>query len=203
MTQLSTLNSDSASSNATSLLLRLQRQDSDAWEQLVELYGPLIFHWCKQCNLSSADAADVMQDVFVLVSRKVSQFERRGTGSFRGWLWTIARNRIRDLMRGRPNMEVAAGGSIAQMRMNQVVDGMKEADDEPTAKIHGHQLLHRALDQIRVEFSENSWAAFWRNVVEGDPTSAIAEDLGITTAGVRQAKRRILRRLRQQLGDLD
>ena len=75
-------------------------------------------------------------------------------------------------------------------------------DDEPTTQLQSHRLLHRALDQIKGDFAPQTWEAFWRSVVDGHNTHWIAEEIGLSPNGVRQAKSRVLRRLRQQLGDL-
>jgi RNA polymerase sigma-70 factor (ECF subfamily) len=63
-------------------------------------------------------------------------------------------------------------------------------------------VVSRGLEQIRPEFHAKTWVAFWRTVVDGQATSLVAAELELTPASIRQAKSRILRRLRQQLGDL-
>ena len=62
-------------------------------------------------------------------------------------------------------------------------------------------VVHQAIDLIRGEFQERTWQAFWRLTVVGDSAAAIAEDLGINEKAVRQAKYRILCRLREILRD--
>lgn len=59
------------------------------------------------------------------------------------------------------------------------------------------------LDLIRPEFEDRTWQAFWRATVDGQESSAVAETLGMTAVAVRQAKSRILRRLREALHELD
>lgn len=83
------------SHGGASLVFRLKENDSQAWSELVTLYGPLIFHWCQVCNLDSADSADVMQIVFENVSRKINRFQTHLSGTFRGWLWRITQNKVR------------------------------------------------------------------------------------------------------------
>ncbi|MDP1564243.1 MAG: sigma-70 family RNA polymerase sigma factor [Pirellulaceae bacterium] len=63
-------------------------------------------------------------------------------------------------------------------------------------------VVSRGLEQIRPEFQSHTWEAFWRTVVDGQATAIVATELNLSLASVRQAKSRILRRLRQQLGDL-
>src|SRR6516165_9836782 len=80
-----------------SLLLRVQANQSGAWERLVDLYAPLVYHWCQRAKLPPQDAADVFQEVFRSVAEHVVSFRRDRAGdSFRGWLHTITRNKIND-----------------------------------------------------------------------------------------------------------
>jgi RNA polymerase sigma-70 factor (ECF subfamily) len=69
-----------------------------------------------------------------------------------------------------------------------------EASDEETAII-----VNRTLDLIRPEFEERTWLAFWRAAVEGQQSGVVAEALGMKPGGVRQAKSRVLHRLREEL----
>lgn len=177
---------------------------------MVELFGPLIFHWCHRCRLEDCDAADIMQDVLLRAHRKVAVFEQRDANSLRRWLWQITQNRITDHFRSKQKREVAAGGTVAQNLLNLIpeedveeVSQIIESDEDPTESHEFSQLVQRALNQIRGDFSERSWQAFWNSVILKRETKMIAEELGISMAGVRQAKRRVLRRLRLQLGDVD
>ena len=63
-------------------------------------------------------------------------------------------------------------------------------------------LLRRALDLVRVEFEPATWRAFLLTAVDGRPAPEAAAELGVSAAAVRQAKSRVLRRVRQELGDL-
>lgn len=58
------------------LLARVQAQQPDAWEKLVELYAPLVNHWCRRSDLPPEDAADVFQEVFRSVAASISSFQR-------------------------------------------------------------------------------------------------------------------------------
>jgi RNA polymerase sigma-70 factor (ECF subfamily) len=75
-------------------------------------------------------------------------------------------------------------------------------DDEPTGDLQLQQLTARALAQVQSEFESRTWQAFWRSVVDGIATSEVAQELIMSEATVRQSRSRILRRLRQQLGDV-
>ena len=86
--------------------------------------------------------------------------------------------------------------------MQQVIDSVPIPDDEPTGDFQLQQLTSRALAQVQSEFESRTWQAFWRSVVDGIATSEVAQELKMSEATVRQSRSRILRRLRQQLGDV-
>src|SRR6516165_5686853 len=91
-----------------SLLVRLRdARDDEAWAQFVEVYAPLIYGFARKQGLQDADAADLTQDVLQVVARTVRGFEYdRQQGSFRGWLFTVVRNKLRNfLTRRRPYVE--------------------------------------------------------------------------------------------------
>jgi len=57
----------------------------EAWARLVDVYGAVVYRWCRQSGLSEHDSADIVQDVFSAVARNVERFRRdRSTDSFRG-----------------------------------------------------------------------------------------------------------------------
>ena len=86
--------------------------------------------------------------------------------------------------------------------MQQVIDPLPIPDDEPTGDLQLQQLTSRALAQVQSEFESRTWLAFWRSVVDGIATGEVAQELNMSEATVRQSRSRILRRLRQQLGDV-
>ncbi|MBL8794193.1 MAG: sigma-70 family RNA polymerase sigma factor [Planctomycetia bacterium] len=193
------LYSEAPGSTSVSLLERVKAHDQEAWRRLVQLYGPLVYQWCRRWELRPDDVADIFQDVFQAVAGQIASFRRERPGdSFRGWLWTITRHKVADHFRRQGKGPVAAGGSDAQQRLLELPE--PPADPDPSAT--DGNLVQRALEQIRGEFEPRTWTMFWRATVEGHATRDIAADLGVTPDAVRVAKSRILKRLRQELADL-
>jgi RNA polymerase sigma-70 factor (ECF subfamily) len=189
-------------STSPSLLARAQANQPAAWEQLVDLYAPLVYHWCRRAGLGTEDTADVFQEVFRAVARNLADFRRERAGdTFRGWLRTITRNKVRDHYRRRQEEPLAAGGTDAQMNLLAVPDPVPDEEDAEEANLLTRQ-LHRALEAIRGEFEERTWRAFWQVQMEGRGTDEVGAELDMTPATVRKAKFRVLRRLREELGDL-
>ena len=196
MTNFSTPASGSVGSTSTTFITRLQAGEPDAWERLASLYGPLVYQWARRLKLREHDAADVVQEVFRAVAAHVQQFSHAQPGeSFRGWLWTITRNKVHDHFRRLASRPEAAGGTEALFALQQIPDAASAASGPSLST----DLVRRALDLIRDEFEPHTWQAFWRSAVEGHSTDDIARDLNMQKPAVRQAKYRILQRLRREL----
>jgi RNA polymerase sigma-70 factor (ECF subfamily) len=58
-------------------------------------------------------------------------------------------------------------------------------DEEPSGENQIQKLTHRALVQVRNEFEDRTWQAFWRCVVDGISTDQVADELGLSSASVR------------------
>ena len=189
-------------STSLSLLERVKANEPAAWQQLVELYGPLVYYWCRQQHLNPEDVADIFQEVFRSVSGQIGRFRNdRREDSFRGWLLTITLNKIRDHFRSQRARPEASGGSDASRRLAEIEAPREDSCDVEDPGQKG-QFLHRALDLIRGEFENETWLAFWRSTVEGQFAAGIALDLGISVNAVYKAKSRVLHRLRMELKDL-
>ena len=192
----------SAFRTSPSLLMRVQENDQGAWTRLVNLYAPLVYHWCRRAQLNGEDMADVFQETFRPVARRIHDFRRDRAGdSFRGWLRTITLNKVRDHFRRQAQEPSAAGGTDAQLQLSAAPDPLSLEEDDSEQQIV-HLLLHRTLEEIRGEFEPRTWQAFWQVQIDGQTTADVGAALGMTAAAVRKARLRVLARLRDQLGEL-
>src|SRR5687768_4154889 len=83
-----------------SLLERLRRPGEEpAWERFVQLYTPLLYYRCLLAGLQESDAADLVQEVFALLVRKLPEFDYDRRKSFRAWLRTVFLNKWRERRR--------------------------------------------------------------------------------------------------------
>lgn len=189
---------------SSTLLERVKQMQPEAWGRLVEVFGPIVYRWCRQSGLSGHDSSDVVQEVFASVSRGIGNFHRsQEDQSFRNWLATITRNRIRDFWRRTAKQPDAIGGTAANLGLQNMADPIEASLDVTiSAENMEGEISRRVLDMVRSEFEERSWLAFRMTAVEGQIAADVATELGMSVASVYQAKSRILRRLRHQLGEL-
>jgi RNA polymerase sigma-70 factor, ECF subfamily len=177
-----------------SLLEGARGGDESAWQRLVARYRPSILGWCSPGGIAADDVEDVAQEVFVAVARGLGGVRREDT--FRGWLRVVTRNQALLHFRRNQDEAVAEGGEVAWRRLQQVA-GPEEREEEPMRLV-----CRRALEQVRREFEEPTWRAFWLTTIEERQPAALAGELGMSAVAIRQAKSRVLRRIKEELGDL-
>jgi RNA polymerase sigma-70 factor (ECF subfamily) len=193
---------ETPTATSSSLIDRVKADEAGAWDRLVSLYAPLVYHWCRRWSLREEDVADVFQEVFKALVVHIAGFRREREGdTFRGWLWRISRNKALDHFRKHGREAEGAGGSEAWMRLSQVPAPPAAEPQDPAEAEAMRRLFLRGLDLIRDEFEERTWQAFWHTAVEGRAPRVVALELSMTSGAVRVAKSRVLQRLREELGD--
>ncbi|AMV39045.1 RNA polymerase sigma factor [Planctomyces sp. SH-PL62] len=188
-----------ADATSLTLLERVKTRDGDAWSRLYALYTPLLRHWCRRWGIRPEDVDDVTQEVFQAVASSLDSFRRDREGaSFRGWLHGVARYKVLTLRRREVSRGV--GGADFHDRTLLLPAPVSDPPDEEERGLVG-ALYREALEGVRGEFEERTWLAFWRATVDGHPPALIADEMGVSPAAVRQAKSRVLRRLKDVLGE--
>lgn len=185
-----------------SLLAGIRDHDESAWHCFVDIYEPMIDKWCRRYALQPSDVADIRQNVFSKVARNISRFRKeKPSDSFRGWLWTVTSNQIKDHYRALARTPQATGGSDAHAALQRIPDVVPD-DDDSDGISQVDSPTRRTLELIRVEFTDQTWQAFWAIAVDGRVPADVADDLGMTLFAVYKAKSRVRTRLRQMLEGL-
>ncbi len=185
------------------LLQRLRDNQPEAWRVVVGLYTPLVYHWSARRGVRGGDAEDVAQEVFQAAAAGLARFRREREGdSFRGWLRGITRNVLLQHFRRTDHQPQASGGTDALARLQDVAEAEPPDADEDDSPSELEALRRRALDLVRGQVEERTWRAFWLTAIEGRSPNDVAPGLGVSPTAVRMAKSRVLRRLKEQFGDL-
>ena len=183
------------------LLTRLKDgRDADAWREFVHLYGPVVYRFARNRGLQDADAADLMQDVMRSVARNAHRMEydpKKGT--FRGWLYTVTRNKIYNFLSSQRNRPRGTGDPDAQERLDATPAREEDGPDADWEKEYQRRLSARAMELVKGEFQPNTWAAFWQTAVDGRGAAEVGAGLKMSAGAVYVAKSRVLARLRDEV----
>ena len=96
------------------------------------------------------------------------------------------------------NRDLTAGGTDAYHTLQALADDL-DGDDAPP-EVDG--LHRRALELVRCSFEEKTWQAFWATAIEGRSPVDVATEQGVSAAAIRMAKSRVLRRLKEEFGEM-
>jgi RNA polymerase sigma factor (sigma-70 family) len=178
-------------------------QDTAAWKEFLQLYGPVVYGFARNRGLQDADAADVMQDVMRSVARNAAKLEydpKRGT--FRGWLYTIARNKVYNFLSAGRNRPKGGGDPDNTERLESIADPRDEAEESFELE-YRRRLSGKAMERVKNEFQKNTWTAFWETAVEGKNAADVGKALKMTPGAVYVAKSRVLARLRDEVQHME
>ncbi len=191
-------------STRASLLFRLRDStDHAAWLEFVTLYEPVTYRLLRRYGLQDADAREVMQEMFMAVSRSIDRWNpAKERGSFRGWLRRVTRNLVINWLKQRERKVLATGGPELQAMLDQL------PADAGAETVEFDQELRRALFQQAAERVQNevqpaTWQAFWETSMTGTSPADTATKLGMSVGAVRVAKCRVLARLQAVVKELE
>ena len=185
-----------------SLLRQVQADDRGSWEAFVDLYGPLVYCYCRQFGLSHDEAAEIVQEVMLyLIDRRLRGFRHQGTkGAFRKWLHHHTRGRIldrwsRQQQERRMFREYAATQAVAKASEPAFDENAElhrlDDDAEMDAKHDVPDFYPRVRCLAARKFQSHVWEAFERTAVLEHPARQVAASLGMTVSNVRNAKFRV------------
>lgn len=181
----------SPGTTSTSLLIRLKKDDAEGWERFDSFYMPLVKRWCHRLQI--ADREEIAQRTAERVRGAIARFDRRQQGSFRTWLRTIVENLLKDFYRDAESMEPT------------LLDDILRTFSRPTPlelSKDKRLLYERAIAVMRRDFCEKWIRCFEGIVVHEISAKELAEELDMQIGAVRTAKFKILKRLKEEFGEL-
>jgi RNA polymerase sigma factor (sigma-70 family) len=185
-----------------SLLVQIRDGGNDAaWREFSHLYGRVIYGFARKQGLQDADAADLMQDVLRSVSSAIGRLDYdRKQGTFRGWLFTITRNKVFNFFSARRVRPRGSGDSA----INQLLDSQPgNVDGNDVWELeYQRRLASLAMERIKAEFQEKTWRAFLLTAVEGISVPQVAKQLQLSAGAIYVAKSRVLARLKDEVDAL-
>lgn len=185
-----------------SLIERIKDLANEAsWEEFLRIYQPVVYRMVRRRGVQDADAQDVMQQVFISVSRSIDQWTAgEEKPPFRAWLTTVTRNATTKAISRQPR-DRATGLTAVAEQLNAV-----PCSEEMTAaeflQETQREIVRWCKEQIHDEFTETTWDIFWKTSVESVPISEIAQQTGRSTGAIYVARHRVLSRLREKVAEV-
>jgi len=178
----------------TELLLRVGRKDEAALSELYDLYNRLLYSLCISVVKNKADAEELLQEIFIQVWDKASDFDR-SKGTPYAWLTTMTRNRSIDKIRSRAYKEHLITDNDTE---DVILPFLQSDDDSPysaTVALERSSMIQKVLALI----PDNQRLVLNAAYFEGYSQSEIAEQTGVPLGTVKSRMRQGLQKLQQLL----
>lgn len=160
-------------------------------------YAPRIYAIARRMLGNDADAEDVMQEVLLLVIRKLDTF--RGESQIGTWLHRVTVNAALAHRQKRANRQKHEAGEASDELERETpsapVNRWAMSPEEPVLAAEQHELIEQAIKTLPEPFRD----VFVLADVEGLPNSEIANMLGLSVPAVKSRLHRARLRMRDTL----
>ena len=181
-----------------SLIARVKdSSDAASWTEFLGIYQPVVFRMARRRGLQDADAHDVLQQIFLSISTSIENWTAGDDQPpFRAWLTTVARNAITKALARRPRDLAAGSTSMIELLHSHPEPEATTAELQLEAR---REMVRWAAEQIRAEFSAETWSVFWQTAIEGRPVADVAKQSGRTAGAIYVSRYRVTTRLKEKL----
>ena len=176
------------------LIARVARGDNTALEALYDLYAPTVLGICLKITRDHASAEDILQETFWRVWQSASIYQPQ-RGSFKGWLFRIARNLAIDSYRRR---NARLQEVIISADMDPILDRISAPDMDVSTQVQSNldaEQIQNALRSLPREQRQAIEMAYFYGMTRQEIAEATGEALGTIHTRARLG----LEKLRQEL----
>jgi RNA polymerase sigma-70 factor, ECF subfamily len=187
-----------SSADDRELVRRAQREDKEAFEELIRRHQHRVFAVAGGIIRRREDVEDIAQQVFVKAYFSLKRFDQRA--AFSTWLYKITVNECWDMLRKRKVRPLVYEADLSEEQARQVISSAEKSKDQPdiSDRLEARQRVDRLLDGL----DERDRLMLILKEVEGFSIEEIAEvlDLNANTVKVRlfRARRRVVNQARER-----
>lgn len=171
------------------LFWQLQHGQTDALSILYDRHAALVYGIAGKLLGNTAEAEDLTQDIFLILTRKCSYDPKRGT--LRTYLAILTRSRALDRLRSRTRKQQR----LHHQSLNENAKVLSDSPFEEITQSERSQEVQSALEQLSSKEQEVLKMAYYQGLSQ----SEIANELNIALGTVKSRSRRGLLKLRQAL----
>lgn len=183
-----------------SFLGRLRdRSNPVGWTEFNNRYRELLYRYARRRGASHIEAEDVAQEVTLYLFKAMDRFEYNpARGRFRGYLHCAVANSLSR----RQTRNARQEKGVDPEKLEALAKGSDASDAEWEREWQLHK-LRTALQAISSEFEPLTLNVFRMHVLEGCGVDDTAKRLELSKSSVYQAKCRVLKRLKEQIEQMD
>lgn len=184
-----------------SLIVRLKNEQNEfAWRDFVCSYEGFLNQLARRQGVPERHIPDVTQQILLSIAKSIDGWKDDGNAaSFRRWLSTVSRNVVIRFMSRERKQAGGVGGSDLVAVLQNVVD----KPDEQHVRKYEHELIVWVAEQVRHEFLESSWRAFWATVIDERSVDEVAVELGVTAGSIYMSRSRIMAKIRRKVAEVN
>jgi len=155
---------------------------TDRFELLVERYTQELYHFLVRFTGGTATAEDVVQETFLQIHLSAGSFDT--SRRFKPWLFTIAANKARDIMRGRarrPEVPLDATVDEDHDRGQRFLDFLSSTDaepDRPLERVEQEHVVRRTVQELPEHLRETLILAYYHKFPYKDMAEVLDIPLG-------------------------
>lgn len=163
------------------LIIRLRRNDKDAFSDLVELWEKRLFYFIRRIVAQEEDAWDVLQETWMKVHMKIRQL--RDLSAFSAWVYRVARHAAISHLRSGQRRELLQEEN-PQRETLQGTEGPEFSEDQAA-------LVHWGLDQLPLPQREALALFFLEDFSVNEIAAVTSVSPGTVKSRLHYGKRRL------------
>ncbi len=169
--------------------------DQASFEELAQRYESVIMNMAYRLLGNRSDAADVTQEIFILLLRKLGSF--RGEAKFSTWLYRVSLNACHDYarrLRRHVSISESPGDDLPELEERLADDGL-ESPEQSLERAEVQETVQEAIGRMPYKFRE----IVFLHDISGYNYKEVAEILGINLGTVKSRLNRARNRLAKEL----
>ncbi len=186
----------------TTLLRRVKNpEDAVSWQTFHDIYGNLIYGQAIKAGLTEDESTEVAQETMIELAARIQAFDyRREQGSFKGWLYRLARWRILAQFRRRRPEALAVDSPAFEEFMPAE---LTTAPDENWEHEWREAIMIAALQKLRQDLPPRQFQVFDLVTMKAWPIARVASSLKMSRPQVYLVKFRVLITLKREVARLE
>lgn len=186
---------EQAPTSDVELLNSIARGDEQALASLYDRYNLILFSLILRILHSREEAEDVLQEVFLQVWNRASDFDQTRGRPFT-WLVTLARSRAIDRLRSLGSRDRAALEAARE-----TTDEVQDATDDVIRSEEG-EIVRRALAELPEEQRRALLLAYFEGLTQSEIAARLGSPLGTVKTRMRSGMIKLREMLDEKFGNL-